>query len=432
MASTINASTSGGLVTTADTSGVLQLQTANTTAVTIDASQNVGVGVTPSLWSVGRPTLEFGGSVQSTIAFNGNASNGGAIWTNAYYDGQNRYKANGAASRFDTSGGGFGFFTAPSGTAGNVITFTQAMTLDVSGNLGIGTNSPSYSFHVVRASGTALGVFERTSGALAYIEGTTSTGVVGTGSNHPLLFTTNSNERARITSGGNFGVGTTDPQATIVAAGSNATVYKAMILRNGSGTDGSSATLDFETSTGTQGSEAAMAGRIAGLRISSGTSGALTFSTTSGGTLAERARITDGGEFWVARTTDAGAYNIQCGGTGVWGAGAYVNGSDARIKEEIAPIDSGLDVVQKLNPVTYKYKEDWTKDRSTQTGFIAQELQVALEGKNYVDGIVQQGGSEGYYSVAYQNIIPILTKAIQELKAELDQAKAEIATLKGA
>ena len=89
-------------------------------------------------------------------------------------------------------------------------------------------------------------------------------------------------------------------------------------------------------------------------------------------------------------------------------------------------------MVQKLNPVTYKYKEGWTKDRSTQTGFIAQELQVALEGKNYVDGIVQQGGSEGYYSVAYQNIIPILTKAIQELKAELDQAKAEIATLKGA
>jgi hypothetical protein len=44
MASTINASTSSGLVNTADTSGVLQLQTANTTAVTIDASQNVGIG----------------------------------------------------------------------------------------------------------------------------------------------------------------------------------------------------------------------------------------------------------------------------------------------------------------------------------------------------------------------------------------------------
>jgi len=44
MASIINAATSGGLITTADTSGILQLQTAGTTAVTVDASQNVGVG----------------------------------------------------------------------------------------------------------------------------------------------------------------------------------------------------------------------------------------------------------------------------------------------------------------------------------------------------------------------------------------------------
>ena len=44
MASIINAATSGGLITTADTSGVLALQTAGTTAVTVDASQNVGIG----------------------------------------------------------------------------------------------------------------------------------------------------------------------------------------------------------------------------------------------------------------------------------------------------------------------------------------------------------------------------------------------------
>jgi hypothetical protein len=43
MTTTINASTSSGLVNTADTSGVLQLQTANTAAVTIDASQNVTI-----------------------------------------------------------------------------------------------------------------------------------------------------------------------------------------------------------------------------------------------------------------------------------------------------------------------------------------------------------------------------------------------------
>jgi len=57
MTTTINASTSAGLVQTADTSGVLALQTAGTTAVTIDASQNVGVGTA-------TPTFSLGGGIQ--------------------------------------------------------------------------------------------------------------------------------------------------------------------------------------------------------------------------------------------------------------------------------------------------------------------------------------------------------------------------------
>ena len=46
MTTTINASTSSGLVQTADNTGILALQTAGTTAVTVNASQNVGVGTT--------------------------------------------------------------------------------------------------------------------------------------------------------------------------------------------------------------------------------------------------------------------------------------------------------------------------------------------------------------------------------------------------
>jgi hypothetical protein len=62
------------------------------------------------------------------------------------------------ATRFDaTSGGAFRWFNAPSGTAGNAITFTQAMTLDASGNLGIGTTSPSASA-ILDAQSTTKGV----------------------------------------------------------------------------------------------------------------------------------------------------------------------------------------------------------------------------------------------------------------------------------
>ena len=65
MASIINAATSGGLVTTADTSGILQLQTAGTTAVTVDASQNVGVGTTSPTARLTIPIPEYTASFTS-------------------------------------------------------------------------------------------------------------------------------------------------------------------------------------------------------------------------------------------------------------------------------------------------------------------------------------------------------------------------------
>lgn len=137
----------------------------------------------------------------------------------------------------------------------------------------------------------------------------------------------------------------------------------------------------------------------------------------------ERARINTNGEIFIAGTTDRGAYNLQCNGTGVWGQGAYVNGSDARMKEDVSPITSGLDVVAKLNPVQFRYKKEVSRDTNLQPGFIAQELKVALEDKAYVNGVVQKGSE--FYSVAYQTLIPILVKAIQELKAEVDALKGK-------
>jgi hypothetical protein len=141
----------------------------------------------------------------------------------------------------------------------------------------------------------------------------------------------------------------------------------------------------------------------------------------------ERMRITEGGEVYIAGTTDQGAYNLQCNGTGVWGAGAYVNGSDARLKDNIATLNDGLNVVNQLRPVTFKYKPDYSKDQNVQTGFIAQELQTALEGKDYLDGVVQAGPN--HLNVAYQSLIPILTKAIQEQQAMIDELKAKVAAL---
>ena len=136
-----------------------------------------------------------------------------------------------------------------------------------------------------------------------------------------------------------------------------------------------------------------------------------TFGIATGGS--ERLRVTSAGEVFVAGTTDQGAYNIQCNGTGVWGAGAYVNGSDENLKENIQDLAPALEIIKTLRPVTFQYKEEYSKDTNVQTGFIAQELQEALADEVYLNGIVQAGPK--YLNVAYQGIIAILVKAVQEL-----------------
>ena len=110
------------------------------TAMTLDASGNLGLGVTPSAWSASFKALQvsnFGIMVGNT----GNTYQLG----NAYFDGSAyKYLASSYALKYEMVAGAHAWYTAPSGTAGNAITFTQAMTLDSAGQLGIGStpNAP--------------------------------------------------------------------------------------------------------------------------------------------------------------------------------------------------------------------------------------------------------------------------------------------------
>ena len=143
MASTISAgtTTTTALVQTADTSGVLQLQTnGGTTALTLDTSQNVGIGVTPSAWGAGVKTGTL--NLQGGNFLASETSNQFDILQNAYLGASNwTYVNTAAASFYQQSGGQHKWFNAPSGTAGTTVSWTQAMTLDVSGNLLLGTTS---------------------------------------------------------------------------------------------------------------------------------------------------------------------------------------------------------------------------------------------------------------------------------------------------
>jgi len=107
----------------------------------IDGAGNLGLGVTPSAWNSAFKVIEVG--VKGNALFSQTSQYNTIVSSNAYYDSVGwKYGNTGASSYYDQLAGVHKWFTAASGTAGNAITFTQAMTLDTSGNLGVGTASP--------------------------------------------------------------------------------------------------------------------------------------------------------------------------------------------------------------------------------------------------------------------------------------------------
>ena len=107
---------------------------------TLDASGNFGLGVTPSAWRTTERGLEVAGSGGSMSALT-NTFNETRLYNNAYVNTTPAcvYKTTGGASMYrqDTAGV-HSWYSAASGTAGTTFTFTQLMTLDASGNLGLG------------------------------------------------------------------------------------------------------------------------------------------------------------------------------------------------------------------------------------------------------------------------------------------------------
>lgn len=111
------------------------------TGTTVSFNGNVGIGVTPSAWTRG-PAFELKGTTVTYI--NSPSAQAFSINSNNYFgSGGNIYNATGYATQYAQYLGQHIWYTAPSGTAGTAITFTQAMTLDASGRLLIGTTSVS-------------------------------------------------------------------------------------------------------------------------------------------------------------------------------------------------------------------------------------------------------------------------------------------------
>jgi hypothetical protein len=139
-----------------------------------EVSGNLGLGVTPSAWGTNYTAIDL---KNSGSLFNSNNTSGVQLLANGFFNGSSWiYRNTASSSRYELFGGGHYWYTAPSGTAGNAISFTQAMTLTAGGELLVGTTTPNNYPLNIEANVSGNHVYLKRSGANSeiFMGGTTS------------------------------------------------------------------------------------------------------------------------------------------------------------------------------------------------------------------------------------------------------------------
>jgi hypothetical protein len=383
----------------------LQLQTnGGTTAITIDNSQNVGVGVTPNAWSVAVPAFQIGNAflaAQGTLAYLG-------LGTNAFYNGSNYiYRTSATAALYQQTTGVHQWYNAASGTAGNAITFTQAMTLDTSGNLTIGT---------VLSSGLS------TASPVQVNLGSTFASTVGASTVAKLKIYSDSTSPANT-----YGLGVSNNQLEYFSVGSHAwfksgTTTPLMTL-NGNGT------FLFATTTATAASLTAPWFQIASAVFSN--------SSQSGYFFENRSAVATSNANWYGWYASSATIYLYNGASNIssinTSTGVYTALSDANKKKDFEPSAFGLSAVMQLKPTLYRMI-DADENSAKELGFIAQEVKDVIP-QAYVeinnDETCQTGQSSKFVGLNDRAIIAVLAKAIQELSAQVTTLQTQVTALKG-
>ena len=331
----------------------------------------------------------------------------------------------------------------------------EAMRIDSSGNVGIGTTSPGNKITIQQAANNiANGIL------LSNAAATQNGGWYHGGSS--LVGREGGIDTIHLAAG-NVGIGTSSPKLN-----GNSGTFLSVVGTNANGW------LDLGTTSQSNDFGGAIAfnnTNIAGsdkrvAQIFSGRSGAdnsayLAFLTWNAGTGAERVRITSAGGFeakqyvktdtyfWSAGAgSDGGLYlgatgsangQISQASTGAASTATYIGNqqittsSDVRLKENI--VDSqrnAVEILNKLRVVDFTWNDPSDQcvnnkaSRGVWTGLIAQEA------INHVPWLVnkpledeESDGTKNYWLMDYGHTVPLLVKAIQELKAELDTVKTQ-------
>jgi hypothetical protein len=267
----------------------------------------------------------------------------------------------------------------------------EAMRIDSSGNVGIGTASPSYQLHI---SGTAprIELTDTDTGADSYISASSGTGalVISADENNEssgsvMAFRVDGTESMRIDSSGNLLVGTTNEDSFANSNGIVQAPIGTIVLRRENGT-----------------------------------------------CLILRRWSTNGSVASFRNTSNVNVGEIVTGAS----ATTYATSSDYRLKENVAPMQNALATVAQLKPCTYT----WKADGSAGQGFIAHELQEVVpdcvtgekDAVEKVDDLDAEGKKIGtkevprYQGVDTSFLVATLVSAIQEQQALIQDLTARL------
>jgi len=336
------------------------------------------------------------------------------------------------------------------------------MRIDSSGNVGIGTTSPSNTLTLSSGTndGRQLKLYGTSNNALIKFDNASTAQEYSMGLNGSAFIVyddTNSAYRLTLDSSGNLGINTSSTIANAILnvdGGINTTTGIIGTLTSDSFTFNGQTNPHYGINFNPTGSRPVGISGYAGIAFATSGTERMRMPTGGGICLGVGSHISNTeteGTFLsagvdgcptldiakVSGTTSSSAYFIRfhasSGGTSmgaIAGNGSanvqFVALSDERLKENIQPLSGSLDKVLALNPVSYDWKEN---GEHIEAGFVAQEVeQVLPEYVTTEDDEDQTKGLTGGMTAGY---IAVLTKAIQEQQTLIEQLQAEVALLKG-
>jgi hypothetical protein len=286
---------------------------------------------------------------------------------------------------------------------------SDRMTIDSSGNVGIGTSSPQSELHISGASTPEIRLTDTTNTVEANFFTNDTVGTIGCKSNHAFVFNTNNTERMRIASTGEVTVTHTVSSGGLdvvcTDAGTNGSELE---LYHNSSSPADNDNVGFLSSRGNNSAAEKITMsqiRTTAVDITDGTEDSrISIFTMKAGTLTEQLRVEEDGDLHADGNVIAYSTTV----------------SDVALKSDIEVIPNALDKLDEIRGVTF------TRHNGKQSaGIIAQELEKVLpEAINETELPLQKNDGKKYKTVEYDAIHGLLIQAIKELKDELRELKS--------